>query len=95
MMMLIYGLGLKFVLTAEAGTPDMDGVLKNIYELYTDYVLKARQTQLYSCSLLTNICVLYYHMFIEPFLRAGHAYSLRVICEPLGYIDREIEPSHQ
>ena len=36
--------GIKFVLTAEAGTPDMDGVLKSIYELYTDYVLKVKWT---------------------------------------------------
>jgi hypothetical protein len=32
--------GMKFVLTAEAGTPDLDAVLHGIYELYADYVLK-------------------------------------------------------
>lgn len=32
--------GVKFVITAEAGTPDLGGVLQEIYELYTDYVLK-------------------------------------------------------
>ncbi|CAM9222508.1 unnamed protein product [Discosporangium mesarthrocarpum] len=34
--------GVKFVITAEAGTPDLGAVLQGIYELYTDYVLKAR-----------------------------------------------------
>mmetsp|Transcript_5063 Transcript_5063/g.7700 ORF Transcript_5063/g.7700 Transcript_5063/m.7700 type:complete len:154 (-) Transcript_5063:328-789(-) len=34
--------GIKFVITAEAGTADsdMDSVLSSIYELFTDYVLK-------------------------------------------------------
>lgn len=32
--------GIKFVITAEAGTPDLGAVLHEIYELYTDYVLK-------------------------------------------------------
>ncbi|CAM9167764.1 unnamed protein product [Choristocarpus tenellus] len=32
--------GVKFVITAEAGTPDLGEVLQGIYELYTDYVLK-------------------------------------------------------
>lgn len=32
--------GVKFVLTAEPGTPDLDNVLHGIYELYADYVLK-------------------------------------------------------
>lgn len=32
--------GVKFVITAEAGTPDLGAVLHEIYELYTDYVLK-------------------------------------------------------
>ncbi|CAM9669515.1 unnamed protein product, partial [Chrysoparadoxa australica] len=32
--------GVKLVLTAQAGTPDMDRVLQGIYELYSDYVLK-------------------------------------------------------
>lgn len=32
--------GVKFVITAEAGTPDLGAVLQEIYELYTDYVLK-------------------------------------------------------
>jgi hypothetical protein len=32
--------GTKFVLTAETGTLDLDSVLKGIYELYGDYVLK-------------------------------------------------------
>ena len=32
--------GVKFVLTAEPGTPDLDNVLHGIYELYSDYVLK-------------------------------------------------------
>lgn len=34
--------GVKFVLTAEPGTPDLDNVLHGIYELYADYVLKVR-----------------------------------------------------
>lgn len=32
--------GIKFVITAEPNTPGMDGILKEIYILYTDYVLK-------------------------------------------------------
>jgi len=32
--------GVKFVVTAEPGTPDMDFVLKEIYVLYTDCALK-------------------------------------------------------
>jgi trafficking protein particle complex subunit 4 len=32
--------GVKFVLTAEANTPDMDTVLQKVYEAYADYVLK-------------------------------------------------------
>jgi len=32
--------GIKFVITAEPGTPDMDIVLKEIYVLYTECVLK-------------------------------------------------------
>jgi hypothetical protein len=32
--------GIKFVVTAEPGTPDMDLVLKEIYLLYADLVLK-------------------------------------------------------
>lgn len=32
--------GVKFVITADAGTPDLGAVLQEIYEIYTDYVLK-------------------------------------------------------
>jgi trafficking protein particle complex subunit 4 len=32
--------GIKFVITAEPNTPDMESVLKEIYILYTDCVLK-------------------------------------------------------
>mmetsp|Transcript_6120 Transcript_6120/g.7505 ORF Transcript_6120/g.7505 Transcript_6120/m.7505 type:complete len:141 (+) Transcript_6120:67-489(+) len=32
--------GVKFVLTAEANTPEMDVVLQKVYEAYADYVLK-------------------------------------------------------
>lgn len=32
--------GVKFVITAEPGTPDLDDVLKEIYVLYTDCALK-------------------------------------------------------
>jgi len=32
--------GVKFVITAEPGTPDLDLVLKEIYVLYADYALK-------------------------------------------------------
>ena len=32
--------GIKFVITAEPNTPDMDLILKQIYVLYTDCVLK-------------------------------------------------------
>lgn len=38
----VLGTGIKFVLTAEPGTPDLDNVLHGIYELYSDYVLKVR-----------------------------------------------------
>lgn len=37
--------GVKFVITAEAGTPDLGAVLQEIYELYTDYVLKVNIVQ--------------------------------------------------
>ncbi|CAM9822494.1 unnamed protein product, partial [Sphacelaria rigidula] len=37
--------GVKFVITAEAGTPDLGAVLQEIYELYTDYVLKVDRLQ--------------------------------------------------
>jgi len=32
--------GIKFVITAERGTPEMDAVLKEIYILFTECVLK-------------------------------------------------------
>ncbi|KAB2621638.1 trafficking protein particle complex subunit 4-like [Pyrus ussuriensis x Pyrus communis] len=32
--------GIKFFVVSEPGTPHMEGLLKHIYELYTDYVLK-------------------------------------------------------
>jgi hypothetical protein len=32
--------GIKFFVTASLGTPDLDGALHTIYELYVDYVLK-------------------------------------------------------
>lgn len=32
--------GVKFVITAETGTPDLDAVLRLIYEAYADYALK-------------------------------------------------------
>ena len=32
--------GMKFVITAEAGTSDLEAVLHAVYEAYTDYVLK-------------------------------------------------------
>ncbi|CAM9306122.1 unnamed protein product [Phaeothamnion confervicola] len=32
--------GVKFVITADGGTPDLHSVLQGIYELYADYVLK-------------------------------------------------------
>lgn len=34
--------GIKFFLTAALGTPELDAVLRTIYELYVDYVLKVR-----------------------------------------------------
>ena len=36
----IFLAGTKFFVVSEPGTPHMDGLLKVIYELYTDYVLK-------------------------------------------------------
>ena len=32
--------GMKFVITATPGTTDLPAVLQNVYEIYTDYVLK-------------------------------------------------------
>jgi trafficking protein particle complex subunit 4 len=32
--------GVKFVVTASPGTPDLEGLLLGIYDLYSDYVLK-------------------------------------------------------
>lgn len=32
--------GVKFVVTASPGTPDLDSFLRGIYDLYADYVLK-------------------------------------------------------
>mmetsp|Transcript_15061 Transcript_15061/g.24943 ORF Transcript_15061/g.24943 Transcript_15061/m.24943 type:complete len:142 (+) Transcript_15061:85-510(+) len=32
--------GVKFVITATPGTTEMKAVLQNVYEIYTDYVLK-------------------------------------------------------
>lgn len=32
--------GTKFFVVSEPGTPHMENLLKHIYELYTDYVLK-------------------------------------------------------
>uniref|UniRef100_A0A7S2RJT7 Trafficking protein particle complex subunit n=1 Tax=Rhizochromulina marina TaxID=1034831 RepID=A0A7S2RJT7_9STRA len=32
--------GIKFVITAEAGTQDLEVVLQRVYQAYTDYVLK-------------------------------------------------------
>lgn len=34
--------GVKFVITATPGTTEMKAVLQNVYEIYTDYVLKVR-----------------------------------------------------
>lgn len=34
------GAGTKIFVATEPGTPGMDNLLKTIYELYTDYVLK-------------------------------------------------------
>jgi hypothetical protein len=32
--------GIKFVVTASHGTPELETFLKTVYELYSDYVLK-------------------------------------------------------
>jgi hypothetical protein len=32
--------GVKFVITATPGTPDLESLLRGIYDLYVDYVLK-------------------------------------------------------
>ena len=42
--------GVKFVVTAAPGTPELEGFLKSVYELYADYVLKVRL--LYDLSLV-------------------------------------------
>jgi Sybindin-like family len=36
--------GAKFVITAQLDTSDLEHVLQGIYELYTDYVLKVRNS---------------------------------------------------
>lgn len=36
--------GLKFFITAAPGTPDLDAVLRAIYDLYVDFVLKVKKT---------------------------------------------------
>ncbi|EED91743.1 predicted protein [Thalassiosira pseudonana CCMP1335] len=49
--------GIKFVLTAEPGTPDMDTVLREIYVLYADCALKDPFYELempIRCELFTN-----------------------------------------
>ncbi len=35
--------GVKFVVTASPGTPDLEVLLLGIYEIYSDYVLKVRR----------------------------------------------------
>ncbi|CAN0106043.1 unnamed protein product [Laminaria digitata] len=62
--------GVKFVITAEAGTPDLGAVLQEIYELYTDYVLKNPFYELempIRCELFT----LYLEELIERHSAAG------------------------
>eukprot|EP00752_Nemacystus_decipiens_P016409 g14666.t1 len=64
--------GVKFVITAEAGTPDLGAVLHEIYELYTDYVLKNPFYELempIRCELFT----LYLEELIERHSNAGGA----------------------
>mmetsp|Transcript_7716 Transcript_7716/g.13987 ORF Transcript_7716/g.13987 Transcript_7716/m.13987 type:complete len:152 (+) Transcript_7716:179-634(+) len=49
--------GIKFVLTAEPGTPDLDTVLREIYVLYSDCALKDPFYELempIRCELFTN-----------------------------------------
>lgn len=48
--------GVKFVITAAPGTPDLDGLLRSIYEVYSDYVLKV---------LLTNWSQLSHEIFFK------------------------------
>lgn len=48
--------GVKFVITAAPGTPDLDGLLRSIYEVYSDYVLKV---------LLTNRSQLSHEIFFK------------------------------
>lgn len=47
--------GVKFVITAEAGTPDLGAVLQEIYELYTDYVLKVVPIHMRHASVWTRL----------------------------------------
>mmetsp|Transcript_35871 Transcript_35871/g.61183 ORF Transcript_35871/g.61183 Transcript_35871/m.61183 type:complete len:152 (-) Transcript_35871:160-615(-) len=49
--------GIKFVITAEPGTPDLDALLREIYVLYTDCALKDPFYELempIRCELFTN-----------------------------------------
>ena len=59
--------GLKFVLTAEAGTPDLDAVLHGIYELYADFVLK---NPFYELDMPIR-CELF-HTNVTNFIRSTH-----------------------
>ena len=56
--------GVKFVVTASPGTPDLEGLLQGIYEIYTDYVLKVSffvsfypQKRCFNCCACLCVCL--------------------------------------
>lgn len=83
--------GVKFVLTASPGTPDLEGLLQGVYELYADYVLKVSfDITGFSCPIqLTNV----YDNFLQnPFFEV----DMPIRCELFNkYLDKLIQKSTQ
>lgn len=65
--------GLKFFITAALGTPELDSVLRTIYELYVDYVLKVSDTACMNgsvcvCGCDRDVFMLLARWCVEPIL---------------------------
>lgn len=62
--------GVKFVVTADPGTAELDSFLRTTYELYADYVLKVscslHYIQIYGSFLVLKLSILVFHPYIEP-----------------------------
>ena len=68
--------GIKFIITADAGTTALDVVLRMIYELYSDYVLKNPFYELempIRCHLFTT----HVTNLIQSFVQTGTAQNAR------------------